>query len=323
MKKHPINLEKLSDEQVLKNIVNATDREKRATAWVVAYLAELQKRNLVLERSYPSLYVYAREVLKYSNGSSFRRVAAAYLSIEFPKTIEELAKGNLTLCAASEMWSTFQKEREFKKKKKESSSSSSTSKTFTAPSKKEKKELFESVLGKSTTEARREFREFENEKYGESIKKTRGKLIPISKNATELRAELDNTFLGNFEKLQSLLSHKITDGDPAEIVRFLIELGLETLDPVRIQARIDKRKQKKQAQKKSTVEAQSDYKAGRTSTMDSSTQDAENPTSRVDTQNEYKQPRTSTMDKNKERPRAPNKPIKKKCLLKIQMDVSI
>src|SRR6188768_52042 len=69
------------------------------TAQVLAHLVELEERMLPQELGYGSLFTYCVEVLGMSEGSAGRRVAAAKMCKRFPEAFEQVARGELHLCA--------------------------------------------------------------------------------------------------------------------------------------------------------------------------------------------------------------------------------
>jgi hypothetical protein len=67
---------------------------------------------------------------------------------------------------------------------------------------------------------------------------------------TEAQITLTKEQMMQFYRLSDLLSHKLPSGDPNEIIAYLLDLGLERHDPVRQEARSQKRKQKQEAKNK-------------------------------------------------------------------------
>jgi hypothetical protein len=54
------SLRRLSDAELVARVKSLAARERRATALLVAHLAELDTRDIHLRAGYPSLFVYCR-----------------------------------------------------------------------------------------------------------------------------------------------------------------------------------------------------------------------------------------------------------------------
>ena len=93
----------LTDNELLVVMKNLRERECLAIADVVLYLAEIDKRKLYRDAGCSSLFSYCREVLKYSEGATHRRIQAARIYNEQPEIYEKLKSGALSLCAIAEI----------------------------------------------------------------------------------------------------------------------------------------------------------------------------------------------------------------------------
>jgi hypothetical protein len=71
--------------------------ERHATAQLVAHLAELDARRLYLGAGKSSLFTYCRDVLGLSEDAAYNRVEAARASRLFPRILEQLVDGSLTV----------------------------------------------------------------------------------------------------------------------------------------------------------------------------------------------------------------------------------
>src|SRR5262245_19898191 len=74
----------------------ATD-ERRATASLIAALAELDARRLYLAEGHSSLFTYCTQVLHLSEHAAYGRIEAARVARKYPVFLERLAAGDLTL----------------------------------------------------------------------------------------------------------------------------------------------------------------------------------------------------------------------------------
>jgi hypothetical protein len=89
--------ERVQDEQLLSECKKQVLEEKSATAKVLEYLIEIDKRKLWIKEGYASMYDFCIRYLGYSEGEANRRIQAARLShrVEAVKTL--LEKGEISL----------------------------------------------------------------------------------------------------------------------------------------------------------------------------------------------------------------------------------
>ena len=89
--------EKLSNEELIQNILRLVREERERTNQVVLHFAELDRRRLYADLGYRSLFDYATRGLKYSRMAAQRRIVAARVIKFYPASFEELESGNLSL----------------------------------------------------------------------------------------------------------------------------------------------------------------------------------------------------------------------------------
>lgn len=75
------------------------ERERHATADVIAALMEVEERRLYLGEGYPSLFSYCTQRLHFSEHAAYGRIEAARVARRFPAILDLLAEGSLTLTA--------------------------------------------------------------------------------------------------------------------------------------------------------------------------------------------------------------------------------
>lgn len=84
-------------------LIEATHRIKRecqrATALLLAHLAEMDRRKLYLAQAQPSLFRYAVDVLGFSESEAYMRITAARTAEKYPDIYELVGKGALHLTA--------------------------------------------------------------------------------------------------------------------------------------------------------------------------------------------------------------------------------
>src|SRR5690606_6517443 len=148
---------------------------------------EVFRRDLALQRGYSSIVHYARAELGLTDAMAWDRIRAARLALDLPETIEQIASAKLTLAAAGELWRTIEENAQRTPpnknldRRKDSalqpglalspSSAAAYQATAAAPAPKpiakdEKKELLQTVLGKTRYESQVTLREWKQEREG-------------------------------------------------------------------------------------------------------------------------------------------------------------
>jgi 5-methylcytosine-specific restriction endonuclease McrA len=92
-----IHLSSLSDATLLAEAIRAAGAERRATADLVALLAEVDSRRLYLGQGYPSLFAWCTGALRLSEPAAYSRITAARAARRYPMIVAQLADGDVTL----------------------------------------------------------------------------------------------------------------------------------------------------------------------------------------------------------------------------------
>ena len=158
-------LENLSDNLLLNQTASEVLKEKKHTAKVLEYLAEIERRKLYADLGLHSLFSYCTKILKYSEGEATVRVNATRLIKDIPEVKVKIEAGEINLTAASKIQTFFKNEK---------------------PNSKEKQKLIKDVTGKSTRETEKII-----DKKSKSPKKKSKKII------------LDDKLLNKLELIQS------------------------------------------------------------------------------------------------------------------------
>ena len=91
---------RLSDDQLVTEVLRLTRSERETTASLIAHLGELDARRLYLGAGCPSLFAYCTDVLQLSGHEAYHRIEAARLARRFPLVLQMLADGALNLTTA-------------------------------------------------------------------------------------------------------------------------------------------------------------------------------------------------------------------------------
>ncbi len=89
----------LSNEDLLDLVKRLAADERRATARLIASLIEVDARRLYLGEGCSSLFTYCTQVLHLSEHAAYGRIEAARAARRFPRVLELLAEGAITLTA--------------------------------------------------------------------------------------------------------------------------------------------------------------------------------------------------------------------------------
>ena len=91
------SLEDLPDAQLLEQLTQLAQGERRATANLIRCLAEVDRRRLYLSQGCPSLFVYCTRMLCLSEHAAYARIEAARAARRFPQIVPLLEAGSITL----------------------------------------------------------------------------------------------------------------------------------------------------------------------------------------------------------------------------------
>ena len=92
-------LSHLSDHAVLSGLKHAVQQDRVTTAQLLSYLSETDARKLYLPLGYDSMHAYCVRELCMSEDIAFKRIRVARVARRFPRVLEAIASGRLTLSA--------------------------------------------------------------------------------------------------------------------------------------------------------------------------------------------------------------------------------
>src|SRR5512138_1804922 len=88
-----------SDQALVSEVSRLAGEERRATAQLVAVLAEFDARRLYLPAGCSSMFTYCTQVLHLSEHAGYNRIEAARAARRYPQILLRLDSGELTLTA--------------------------------------------------------------------------------------------------------------------------------------------------------------------------------------------------------------------------------
>src|SRR3954467_8410318 len=100
---HRDRLRSLADDELLAGLSRIVGRRNQITSEFLAYLAELDQRQLFLDLGYPSLFDYCVKALGLCESTAGRHIAAARVCRSYPQALDQVARGDLHASALSVM----------------------------------------------------------------------------------------------------------------------------------------------------------------------------------------------------------------------------
>ena len=89
----------LSDDELAEQVKHLAACERRASVALIRSLVEFDTRRLYLREGCSSLFTYCTRVLHLSEGAAYNRIETARAARRFPKVLDALERGDLTLTA--------------------------------------------------------------------------------------------------------------------------------------------------------------------------------------------------------------------------------
>ena len=91
-------LTKISNADLVRELKELVGRDRVLEAELLAYLGEVDARELYLEEACSSMFRYCTEVLHFSEGAAYSRITAARAGRRFPVILDRIRNGALHLC---------------------------------------------------------------------------------------------------------------------------------------------------------------------------------------------------------------------------------
>ena len=95
-----VSLKIASDRELLQGLDDLVAKSRRNEADLLAYLAEVDRRQLYLEQGCSSMFGYCTDVLHFSEATAFRRIAVARTARTVPLLLERIREGALHVAGA-------------------------------------------------------------------------------------------------------------------------------------------------------------------------------------------------------------------------------
>ena len=100
---HTRTLRSLSDDELLRRLLDLLGQSRRVEADLVAHIGEVDARRLYAREAAPSMFAYCTEVLHLSEAEAYLRITVARASREHPILLEMLGDGRLHLSGIAKL----------------------------------------------------------------------------------------------------------------------------------------------------------------------------------------------------------------------------
>jgi len=94
----------LTDAVLLLRLESLVSQERGCAADIVEHLVEVDRREIVIDRGYASLFDYCVKTLRYSEAAAFLRIRAARAAEKFPRVLDDLRSGAIHLDAIMRLY---------------------------------------------------------------------------------------------------------------------------------------------------------------------------------------------------------------------------
>ncbi len=208
------NLKNLSDRDLIEKTRSLIRFEREVTVAVLHHLREIERRKVYCAMGISNLHDYCMNHLGYSSGAAQRRIDAMKLLKELPEMEDKILEGKLSFSTIVQVQSFVRKENKI---------------TDEPISKDEKKEILETLEGKSRRQVERELMKRSVQPEAHFQEKARA----VSQTHTELKLILTEDAIQNLETLKGYLAHSHPSMSLSELVTYLAKFGVEKLNPAR------------------------------------------------------------------------------------------
>jgi 5-methylcytosine-specific restriction endonuclease McrA len=99
-----MNLRPLTDAALLARLTALVRQERGGVADIIAHLAEVDRREIVVDAGYSTLFDYCVKTLHYSEAAAFLRTRAARAAARFPRILDDLRSGAIHLDAVMRLF---------------------------------------------------------------------------------------------------------------------------------------------------------------------------------------------------------------------------
>ena len=99
-----MNLRPINDDALLARLDALVSQERSNIADIIERLAEIDRRELAVDRGYPTMFEYCRDKLRYSEAAALLRIRVARAANRFPRVVDDLRSGAIHLDAVMRLY---------------------------------------------------------------------------------------------------------------------------------------------------------------------------------------------------------------------------
>lgn len=208
-----MNLNRLSDQELLKTTKDLVQVERSTLTKILHHLREIERRKLYSDLGCASLFEYAVKHLQYSEGQAGRRIQAMRLLKEIPEIEQKIESGVLSLSNISQAQTFFRE-----------ASSHQSNGTANVVTRDDKLKVLSLLENKSARDGQRELIHL-----GGDAATPRERERVLADDKSEVRFVMDQALKDKLEEVRGLLGPEGMSMGFAELIAKAAELSAETL----------------------------------------------------------------------------------------------
>jgi hypothetical protein len=232
---------RMSNVELLNATAHAAGDERRATAELLALLAEVDARRLYLGEGCSSLFAYGTQVLHLSEHAAYHRIEAARAARQYPLILERVASGDLTLTAVAMLRPhlTAENHRTLLESARHKSKREVEYQIACLAPKVAAKALIRRLPDAQTSSAALKSGDVgvaaaaDPEAISSAPATPRPVVAPLAADRFLLRVTLSASAHAKLRRVQDLMRHTIPNGDPATILDKALTLLVDQLEKAR------------------------------------------------------------------------------------------
>jgi hypothetical protein len=262
------DLTRLGDGKLIQCLQVLVQKERAATAELLAHIAEVDQRRLYVPAGYPSMYAYCVQELHLSEQAAYKRIQVGRAARHFPAIFEAIAEGRLHLSAvvllaphltvdnAADLIASGTR-------KTRSDIELLLAQRFPKP---DMPEILEVQVTPGSVGTSAPAAQLSPGIVGTPAPATRlapgpveaqrPKVKPLSPERFALQVTIDKNTHEKLRCVRELLSHQMPSGDLAQVLAFCLDAGLEKLEKRKYAATDRPRKQARKVTSIRTIPAQ-------------------------------------------------------------------
>ncbi len=217
-----MNLRPLTDEALLARLEALVRQERENIGDIVEHLAEVDHREIVVDRGFSTLFDYCVKKLRYSEAGAFLRIRAARAVIAFPRILADLKTGAIHLDSVMRLYPHLNEQNSEKLLDQAAGSS--------------KREVLALVARLETASCAPE-RDVIRPLPPSPSAPAASPVVVAPPSRVRLSFTADDDFLVLVERLRSLRRNKFPAGRLEDILKEAVTMLLERIDPDRRAAR--------------------------------------------------------------------------------------